>query len=130
MTSRTQNRPRYWNILARLIPSAATSLSGGTFIRSRTARQAPKTATAKALRTRNQNTSGALARERTYPFRSAKTVPEASDSTDVKPPKNANIKPIFILIIGFTAAHRILMVGDLVMGVFGATDRCCPHLNV
>src|SRR5438045_3247426 len=130
MTVRTQNRPRYWNVLARLIPRAATSLSGGSCIRSTTARQAPKIANARALRTTTQNPSGVLARERTCPFDSRKIAPEASDSTDVKLPRNAIIRPIFILIIGSTSAHRVLS-DQLVMRSCddGGTDRWCAHLN-
>src|SRR5438445_13677353 len=129
MTTRTQNRTGYRNILSPVIPSAATSLSVRSFIRPAIATQAPQSATAKALRTRNQNSSGAFAREIRCPFRFNVIVPDASAGTDTQPPRNANIEPIFILIMGSAAAHRVL-IDDLVMGVFDGTYRCFPHLNV
>src|SRR2546428_6576757 len=129
MTARTQNRTRYRNILSPVIPSAATSLSARSFIRPAIATQAPKTANAKALRTRTQNSSGAFAREIRFPFRVNVIVPDASDGTDIQPPRNANIDPIFILMMGSAAAHRVLR-DDLGMGLFDGTYRCCPHLNV
>src|ERR1700680_3689602 len=98
------------------MPSAATSLSVRSFIRGTTARQVPKTANVTALRTTNQNRIGALARERTSPFCSEKTVPDGSDCTGVKAPRGGNIKPILILIIGFTSGQRAPM-GDSVMGL-------------
>src|SRR5437667_10357907 len=129
MTARTQNRTRYRNILSPVIPSAATSLSAQSFIRPAIATHAPKTANAKALRTRTQNSSGALAREMRCPFRFKVIVPDATAGTDIQPPRNANIEPVFILTMGSAAAHRVL-IDDLVIGLFDGTYRCCPHLNV
>src|SRR5438046_1883337 len=129
MTVRTQNRTRYRNILSPVIPSAATSLSARSFIRPAIATQAPETAIAKALRTRNQNSSGALAREIRCPFRFKAIVPDASAGTDTQPPRNASIEPIFILIMGSAAAHFVLR-DDPVAGLFDGTNLCCPHLNV
>src|SRR5436190_14023739 len=129
MTARTQNRTRYRSILSPVIPSAATSLSARSFIRPAIATQAPKTATANALRTRNQNSSGAFAREITFPFRVKVIVPDASDGTDTQAPRNDSIEPIFILTMGSAAAHRVRRDGP-VTGLFEGPDRCCPHLNV
>src|SRR5207302_4200531 len=120
---------RYRNILSPSIPSAATSLSERSLIRPAAGRQAPKITNANALRTRNQNSSGAFAREMRFPLRVKVIVPDASDGTDTQPPRNASIEPIFILIMGSAAAHRVLR-DEPVTGLSGGTNLCCPHLNV